>query len=185
MLPEKVTKKDLAQLFGVTTKRIEQLASDGVFTSDGGNPAKYDLTENVRSYVNMLKEKARSKRTAKKENPELEKDKLEGEARIKQAKAEMAELELKELQGELHRAEDVEAITTDHVLYFRSMLMALPGKLAVDLAGTHTAAEQSARVKQEINFVLDQLADYKYDPDEYAKRVRGRQGWKDLDDGDA
>lgn len=184
MLPEKVTKKDLAQLFGVTTKRIEQLASDGVINGDGGNPAKYNLVENVRSYVGLLKDKAKNKRREK-DNPELEKDKLAAEVRMKEAKAEMAEQELKELKGELHRAEDVEAITTDHVLYFRSMLMALPGKLAVDLAGTHTAAEQAARVKQEINFVLENLADYKYDPDEYAKRVRERQGWKDRDDDDA
>ena len=183
MLPEKVTKKDLAQLFGVTTKRIEQLASDGVINGDGGNPAKYNLVENVRSYVGLLKDKAHSRKT--KDNPELEKDKLAAEVRMKEAKAEMAEQELKELKGELHRAEDVEAITTDHVLYFRSMLMALPGKLAVDLAGTHTAAEQAARVKQEIIFVLDNLADYKYDPDEYAKRERERQGWKDRDDDDA
>lgn len=183
MLPELVTKKDLCKLFGLSSRRIEQLAQDGIINGTG-NPAKYNLVEAVQGYAESLKASAR-KRSATKDNPELEKDKLEGEARIKQAKAEMAELELKELQGELHRAEDVEAITTDHVLYFRSMLMALPGKLAVDLAGTHTAAEQSARVKQEINFVLDQLADYKYDPEEYAKRVRDRQGWKDLDDGDA
>lgn len=182
MLPELVTKKDLCQLLGLSSRRIEQLVSDGVIAREG-HPAKYPLVDAVQAYIGQLK--TTTSKRKQKENPELEKDKLEGEARIKQAKAEMAELELKELQGELHSAEDVEAITTDHVLYFRSMLMALPGKLAVDLAGTHTAAEQSARVKQEVNFVLDQLAEYKYDPEEYAKRVRDRQGWKDLDDGDA
>ena len=36
-------------------------------------------------------------------------------------------------------------ITTDHVMFLRSMLMAMPGKLAVDLGGTHTAAEQAER----------------------------------------
>lgn len=184
MLPDKVTKKDLARLFGVTAKRIEQLIQDGIITGDGGNPAKYVLIDTVQGYTKYLADKAYG-RNKKKDNAELEKDKLAAEVRMKEAKAEMAEQELKELKGELHRAEDVEAITTDHVLYFRSMLMAMPGKLAVDLAGTHTAAEQAARVKQEINFVLENLADYKYDPDEYAKRVRERQGWKDRDDDDA
>lgn len=182
MRNQKISGQDVAKLFGCTSRYVRQLREDGVISGleeDG----KYDLVETVQKYVAHLQAKAKGRK--QKENPELEKDKLEGEARIKQAKAEMAELELKELQGELHRAEDVEAITTDHVLYFRSMLMALPGKLAVDLAGTHTAAEQAERVKQEINFVLDQLADYKYDHEEYAKRVRDRQGWKDLDDGDA
>ena len=97
--------------------------------------------------------------------------------RIKAAKAEVAEMELAELQGKLHRADDVEAITTDHVLFLRSMLMAMPGKLAVDLAGDHTAAEQAEVVKREVYHILDQLAGYRYDPDEYKKRVKERQGW--------
>lgn len=175
--------RELATLLNVSDRWIRQLRDDGVLVCSG-KPPKYPLIENVQSYMEYLLERAQTRVTSK-DAADLEKEKLEAEVRIKQAKAEMSEQELRELNGELHRAEDVEAITTDHVLFFRSMLMALPGKLAVDLAGTHTAAEQSARVKQEINFVLDQLADYKYDPEEYAKRVRDRQGWKDLDDGDA
>ena len=173
--------RELATLLNVSDRWIRQLRDDGVLVCSG-KPPKYPLI--VQSYMEYLLERAQTRVTSK-DAADLEKEKLEAEVRIKQAKAEMSEQELRELNGELHRAEDVEAITTDHVLFFRSMLMALPGKLAVDLAGTHTAAEQSARVKQEINFVLDQLADYKYDPEEYAKRVRDRQGWKDLDDGDA
>ena len=95
------------------------------------------------------------------------------------AKAEMAELELKELKGELHRASDVEAITTDHVMFVRSMLMALPGKLAVDLAAIQTASEAAERVKQEVYAILQRLSDYRYDPEEYKRRVRERQGWNE------
>lgn len=109
---------------------------------------------------------------------ELEKSKLQAETEIKQSKAEIAKMELDELEGKLHRAEDVEAITTDHVLFLRSMLMSMPGKLAVDLGGTHTAAEQAERVKVEVYYILDQLANYKYDPDAYKKRVMERQGWE-------
>ena len=54
--------------------------------------------------------------------------------------------------------------------------MAMPGKLAVDLAGTHTAPEQADRVKREVYFVLNALADYRYDPEVYKARVRERQG---------
>ena len=180
-----ISGQDVAKLFGCSARYVRQLREDGII-SGAGVDGKYDLVETVQKYVAHLQDKAKAKtKKREKDNPELEKDKLAAEVRMKESKAEMAEQELKELKGELHRAEDVEAITTDHVLYFRSMLMALPGKLAVDLAGTHTAAEQAARVKQEINFVLENLADYKYDPDEYAKRVRERQGWKDRDDDDA
>ena len=107
---------------------------------------------------------------------DLEEAKLRAEARIKKARAEMAELHADELAGKLHRAEDVEAITTDHVLYMRSMLLAMPGKLAVDLAAIQTATEAAECVKREVYYVLKNLANYRYDPDEYAKRVRERNG---------
>ena len=58
----------------------------------------------------------------------------------------------------------------------RSMLLAMPGKLAIDLAIIQTAPEAAERVKQEVYFILNNLANYRYDPDEYAKRVRERNG---------
>ncbi|MFR4977737.1 MAG: protoporphyrinogen oxidase, partial [Butyricicoccus sp.] len=113
---------------------------------------------------------------------DLEEAKLRAEVDLKEAKASAAQMELKELQGKMHRAEDVEAITTDHVLFFRSMLMAMPGKLAVDVSNLHTAAEISERIKQECYFILESLADYKYDPEEYKKRVMERQGWENHEE---
>lgn len=175
----------IASIFGVTNSRIGQLKKEGVIVGQG-NPAKYDLLPTIKAYIRYLSDKAYG-REKKEVAVQLEEDKLRAEVAIKQAKAQAAEMELQELQGKLHRAEDVEAITTDHVLFLRSMLMAMPGKLAVDLAGNHTAAEQAERVKREVYFILNQLADYKYDPEEYKKRVMERQGWeikaKDESDG--
>lgn len=174
----------IADLFGVTTRRIEQLKTEGIIEGHG-KPTKYDLWSTAKAYIRFLSDKAYG-REKKEIAVQLEEDKLRAEVAIKQAKAQAAEMELDELRGKLHRAEDVEAITTDHVLYLRSMLMSMPGKLAVDLAGNHTAAEQAERVKKEVYFILEQLAGYKYDPDEYKKRVMDRQGWeiKAKDDGD-
>lgn len=74
---------------------------------------------------------------------------------------------------------------TDHVLYLRSLLMAMPGKLAVDLSGTHTASEQADRVKTEVYWILENLSEYKYDPAVYKQRVTQRRGWEaELLDGD-
>ena len=167
----------IAMLFGITNSRVGQLKKEGVIIGQG-NPAKYDLLPTVKAYIRYLSDKAYA-RDKREKARELEENKLEAEGRIKTAKAEIAELELAELQGKMHRAEDVEAITTDHVLYLRSMLMAMPGKLAVDLAGTHTAAEQAERIKQEVYYILNNLTEYRYDPDEYKKRVMERQGWQD------
>ena len=165
----------IAKIFGVSTRRIEQLKAEGIIKGQG-KPTKYDLLPTIQAYIKYLSDKANG-REKKEKDVQLETDKLDAEKRIKVAKAEVAEMELAELQGKLHRADDVEAITTDHVLFLRSMLMAMPGKLAVDLAGDHTAAEQAEVVKREVYHILDQLAGYRYDPDEYKKRVKERQGW--------
>lgn len=171
----------IAKIFGVSTRRVEQLKTEGIIKGQG-KPTKYDLLPTIQAYIKYLSDKANG-REKKQTDAQLTTSKLEAESRIKTAKAEMAELELKELQGKMHRAEDVEAITTDHVFFVRSMLMAMPGKLAVDLAGTHTAAEQADRVKQEVYYILENLAGYKYDPEEYKKRVMERQGWDNHTDG--
>ena len=167
----------IAKIFGVSTRRVEQLKTEGVIRGQG-KPTKYDLLPTIQAYIRYLSDKANG-REKKETDAQLETEKLTAEKRIKTAKAEMAELELKELKGELHRASDVEAITTDHVLYMRSMLMAMPGKLAVDLAAIQTASEAAERVKQEVYYILNNLATYRYDPDEYKRRVKERQGWSD------
>lgn len=176
----------IAKLFGVSTRRVEQLKTEGIIKGQG-KPTKYDLLPTIQAYIKYLSDKANG-REKKEAVAKIEEDKLKAEAEIKQAKAQQAKMELKELQGKLHRAEDVEAIFTDHVMFLRSMLMALPGKLAVDLAGDHTAAEQAEKVKKEVYFILDALADHQYDPEEYKKLVMERKGWEghreDDDDGD-
>lgn len=171
------TSQVIAKIFGVSTRRVEQLKTEGIIKGQG-KPTKYDLLPTIQAYIRYLSDKANG-REKKESDSQLETEKLTAEKRIKMAKAEMAELELKELKGELHRASDVEAITTDHVMFVRSMLMALPGKLAVDVATIPTAPEAAERIKQEVYAILQQLSDYRYDPDEYKKRVRERQGWNE------
>lgn len=175
----------IAKIFGVSTRRVEQLKTEGVIKGQG-KPTKYDLLPTIQAYIKYLSDKANGRE--KKQNiAELEEQKMRAEVEIKQAKAKAAQMELKELQGKLHRAEDVEAITTDHVLYFRSMLTAMPGKMAVDLAKCKTAAEAADRVRQEVYYILENLTNYRYDPEEYKKRVMDRQGWENRhgDDADA
>lgn len=171
--------KVIAKIFGVSTRRVEQLKTDGIIKGQG-KPTKYDLLPTIQAYIRYLSDKANG-REKRETLADLEEAKLRAEVDIKEAKAKAAQMELKELQGKMHRAEDVEAIISDHVFYLRSMLTALPGKLAVDLSGTHTAPEQAERVKQEVYYILDNLADFRYNPDEYKRRVMQRQGWENRE----
>lgn len=171
-----LTSNELSSYFGVSVRQIQRLTLDGVIEPvTNERPYRFDIATVCPQYCKFLETKATAGMQHK-TIADLEEEKLRAESRIKKARADIAELQAQELSGKLHRAEDVEAITTDHVLFLRSMLMAMPGKLAVDLAGQHTAAEQAERVKKEVYFVLNQLADYKYDPEEYKKRVMERNG---------
>lgn len=173
----------VASLFNLSERRVQQLAKEGVIEGrkvDG--VYQFDLLPTVRKYIAYLSDKANGR---DQKNRKTEEEKLAAEADLKRAKADMAELQLKELRGQMHRSEDVEAITTDLVYTIRSMIIALPGRLAVDVAAVDTAPEASEIIRRECYAVLEELSNYKYDPEEYAKRVREREGWKEAtDDGD-
>ena len=47
----------------------------------------------------------------------------------------------------MHRSEDVEAMTNDLVYTARSMIMALPGRLAMDVVQAGSASEASALIR--------------------------------------
>ena len=160
----------MAELFELTARRIQQLTQDGVLKTH----------EATKDYIKYLRTQLDRKASA--QNDKLETDKLQAEVDIKSAKARVAELQLAELEGTMHRAEDVEAITTDLVFNIRSMLMAMPGRLAVDTAELASPAETSARIQEEVNEILLSLSQYHYDPEEYKKRVKDRQGWAMIED---
>ena len=140
---ELVGTKELVDLFGISSRRIEQLRAEGIIESEG-KPARYRLVPTLKRYIKYLSDKANG-REKKQTTAQQEEEKLKAEVRIKKAKAKTAELELDELQGKMHRAEDVEAIVTGHVYEVRSMLMAMPGKLAIDLAALNTPARTVLR----------------------------------------
>ena len=171
----------VAKLFGLTVRRIQQLTQDGVLATEKveGNKRRYDLLQTVQKYIGYLQEKV-AKKGESKDDAQNESRKIKADADLRAAKAEIAEMELKELRGEMHRSEDVEAMTTDLVFTIRSMILALPGRLAIDLAPLNKPAEISERIKQEGNALLLELSNYKYDADAYRKRVRERQGLSDL-----
>ena len=176
------SKQVIAKLYGSTTSQIEYLVKNGVIQCEG-KPAKFDLWPTIQALFKYQRDIIQNKEKSKQDS-ENESKKLDGDARIKRAKAEYQELKLKELKCELHKAEDVEAIMTDHVLFLRSMLMGLPGKLAMDLAAIDSAPQVADRIKKEIYKILNTLAEYEYDPEEFKKRVREREGWNEQQDGD-
>ena len=168
----------LANLFGLTGQWINQLTRDGVIKRRETPAGKrYNVVESVRAYTQYLRDKAASR--ADKGIPEdKELEKFEAEVKIKQAKAKIAELEADEVQGIMHRSEDVADMTEDLIYTVRGSLMALPGRLAVDVTSAQTAAEAAGIIRAEVFKVMQELSQYRYDPQKYEERVRDRMKWE-------
>ena len=170
----------IAKLFDLDVRRVQQLAKEGILPAASQRPYKFDLLPTVKAYIRYLRDRANGKEAKTADTVKAEADKLRAEADLKQSKAKIAELQLKELEGKMHRSEDVEALTNDLVYTARSMLMALPGRLAMDVVQAGSANEASALIRTECYKILDELAGYQYDPEAYRRRVRDREGWSDA-----
>ena len=171
-----VSKNNIAELFDVSPRRIEQLTSEGVIKSIG-RPAQYDLLPTIKAYIKYLADKAYG-RQQKESVADLEEAKLRAETEMKESKAKITKLQLKEFEGKMHRSEDVEAVMNDLVYTIRGMITALPGRLAIDVIRATNANEASAIIRSECYKILNELATYKYDPEVYHKRVMEREGWE-------
>ena len=170
----------IAKLFDLDVRRVQQLAKEGIIPAASQSPYKFDLLPTVKAYIRYLRDRANGKEAKTADTVKAEADKLRAEADLKQSKAKIAELQLKELEGKMHRSEDVEALTNDLVYTARSMIMALPGRLAMDVVQAGSANEASALIRTECYKILDELAGYQYDPEAYRRRVRDREGWSDA-----
>ena len=175
---EKITREtlvgasELAGILGVTGQRVRQLVQDGIL--ERAKPGQFLLCDSVQRYVAFKSRDALSEDAAS-----VKFDKEEAEARLKSAKATIARLEAEELQGNMHRSEDVASMTGDLVYAIRSALLALPGRLAVNVSRASTPAEASEIIRAEVHVVMRELSQYKYDPQKYADRVRERMRWEE------
>lgn len=107
--------KIIAQLFGITVRRVQQLTQEGILqTSETAEGRRYDLVPTIQSYVQYLSDKAYGRAHSEKEL-ELKEQKL------------TAEIALKESQGELHKLKaqiaagkyiTVEEVTVDYQAFF-------------------------------------------------------------------
>lgn len=168
-----VSTTELAKVLGLSVRRIQQLAQDG--TVPPATRGRFRLAESVSRYINYITGNQLSD-----EEKKMEKSRKLAEVQIKAAKAAVAKLEANELQGKMHRSEDVQAVTEDMANTLRSLLLGLPGRLAVDVNNARSAAEASVIIRNAVHEVMDEMAKYRYDPEKYEERVRERLNWEQM-----
>ncbi|MBE7708917.1 MAG: protoporphyrinogen oxidase [Cyanobacteria bacterium SIG32] len=168
------TTEFLANYFGISARRVQQLAQDNIIPSVKEKGTYYfDPPIAIKKYITFLQDALNKKN---KNTEEHETKKLDAEIRLKEAKATVAEIELSELKGKMHRSEDVQALIEDLAATIKGMIAGLPGRLAMDVVNLKTAAEVSDAIEKACFEILDQLAEYEYDPDYFKEKVQERGG---------
>ena len=169
-----VRTKDLAKLFKVSVRRVQQLTQDGILeTVEHG---KYNLSDSLDAYITQ-KSNADTY-----EEQKIRRDRAKAETSIKASKAVIANLEANELKGKMFRVEDIRAITEDYFYEIRNMINALPGQLATEVAGSDNAAECATIIRTCINRLLMNMQNYRFDAAKYKERVHDRMSWDSKED---
>ena len=171
-----VSTSELACVLGITARYVRQLTEDGLLEKI--KQGRYALCASVQKYID-------SREAVTEDDAKLEKIKRSAEVTLKHSKAQIAKMEADELKGKMHRSEDVEAMTADLIYTIRGSLLALPGRLAVDVAAVKTPAEAAEVIRKEVAMLMQELSQYQYDPKKYEERVRKRMDWDtDIGPGD-
>ena len=150
-----VTSTVLANLFGMTSRRIRQLENEGVIKKVARG--KYSLQENIKSYITFIKASV----NLKENNTEETKINYDEEhALLEKRKREKIELELAAMRGTMHFSEDVERVMNDMLSNFRAKILALPSRVAPRLIGIDTIADIQEILQIETLEVLQELSEY-------------------------
>ena len=140
----------IAQLFGVSVRRVQQLTQEGIIrtTELPGQGRRYELVPTIKTYIQYLSDKAYGKGRSEKE-AELKEQKLQ------------AEIALKESQGELHRMRreiaagkyiDIEEVALDYQKFFvvfKRFALSIPARL-VSMVSDQVSPVEARRIEKEM-----------------------------------
>lgn len=146
---ETISESELADLLGVTSRQIRNLAADGVAKKAG--PARYELRASVRAYAESLRAKA-SRGRAKADDPELRAERL----RLAAAQAEKVELSNARTRGELLPAREVESAWAGVLREVRAGMLAVPSRASQSLP--HLTSHDLAILDREIRDMLTEVS---------------------------
>jgi phage terminase Nu1 subunit (DNA packaging protein) len=144
----------LGDMFGVTDRRVRQMAEEGIVARAA--KGRYKLVESVKNYLLTLKLAAEGIGVEMADG-EINFD--EEKAIHERVKRHISELKLQIMKGELHKAEDVETVMMDMLAAFKTRMMNIPSKVAPILE-SRDAAYIEERLTSEVTEALNELKDY-------------------------
>ena len=144
----------LGNIFGVTDRRIRQMAEEGIIVRAA--KGRYNLVDSLKNYILSLKLAVDSNDS---DNPDGELNFEEEKARHERVQRHLSEMKLQTLKGELHKADDVRHVMTDMLSSFKTRMMNIPAKVAPVLED-RDAGYIKERLTSEVTEALNELKDY-------------------------
>lgn len=144
----------LGDMFGVSDRRIRQMAEEGIVVRAA--KGRYKLVDSIKNYLLTVKLAAEG----------VGVDLADGEINLEEEKGlhervkrHISELKLQIMKGGLHKAQDVEIVMTDMLVAFKTRMMNIPSKVAPILEN-RDAAFIKDRLTSEVIEALNELKDY-------------------------
>lgn len=141
---KEVSVKELADMIGVTTRRVQQLVSDGVFSK--AKRGLYPVAENIQAYIGFMI------RSAQEELSQIDEEEL----RLKRAQADIAEHKRDVMTGKYAEVELIHEKYRDQVLNMRENLLRLPRRLSLIALPPEPRAREIV-LRRELNDALLEL----------------------------
>lgn len=125
----------IAQLFGVTVRRIQQLTQEGVIaTVSTPEGRRYELAPTIQRYVKYLSDKAYGKSHSETES-KLKEQKLKADIALKESQGELHKLRTEIAAGNYISVEEVKLDYSRFFVSFKKFAMSIPSKMAGRLSG--------------------------------------------------
>ena len=139
----------LGNIFGVTDRRIRQMAEEGIIVRAA--KGRYNLVDSLKNYILSLKLAVDSNDS---DNPDGELNFEEEKALHERVKRHISEMKLQTMKGELHKADDVRHVMTDMLSSFKTRMMNIP------VLEDRDAGYIKERLTSEVTEALNELKDY-------------------------
>ncbi len=121
----------IAQLFGVSVRRIQQLTQDGVLpTTQTSSGRRYDLVPTVQKYVKYLSDKAYKKGDKSEREFELQSQKLEADIALKESQGELHRIKTQIIEGKYIPKEEVQADYRRFFVVFKKFVQGVPARVS-------------------------------------------------------
>lgn len=129
-MPECYRTEVIAQLFGLSVRRIQQLTQDGIIKTqrDKDGVRKYELVSTIQRYIKYLSEKAYGRSKTERES-ELKEQKLRAEIALKEIQGELQNIRKEIATGKYISVEEVQLDYSKFFVAFKKFAMSIPNRI--------------------------------------------------------